>query len=249
MPRLSTLSNPTGLVDLEKQRISILLDESGKRMAFSLARLDLTNLSLPLSLRVIAIARRGNAEERVELGSAASWDKGFRTLTELGEDGTWVFRILLVEPDSARLVAAAENVRPEGQGDSSSFIALEPADLGECPWEIQILELEGQAVIRFSKAIYFSAGEASADKFFMGLILPEAVRRLAAWIAGSPNSLEDAAWDPFKAWLVLHGISDEVDLSNADLQEEWCHEVVHAFCDRFQFASELKLLRAKGTEE
>lgn len=249
MPRLSTLSNPTGLVDIEKNRITIAIDETGKSLAFSLVRLDLSKLSLQPSLTVVVIARRGNSEERVELGSVANWDKSFRALTELGDDGSWSFRVLLVQAGSAKLVAAAENVRPDGQGDSSSFIALEPADLGQLPWEIQILALEGRVVIRFNKEIYHSAGEADADKFFISMILPEAIRRLSDWVAGNAWHLETAAWEPFKVWLTLHGITEEPDAYNLDSQLEWCNEIVAAFCDRFAFATQLRELRVKGTEE
>lgn len=249
MPRLSTLSNPTGLVDLEKHRISILLDESDKRLAFSLARLDLADLSLPPGLNVVVIARRGNAEERVDLGPVAGWNKGFIQLTELGDEGTWSFRVLLVKSGSAMLAAAAENIRPEGQGDSSSLIALEPADLGQRPWEIRVLEQEGRAVLYFNKEIYHSSGEAEADKFFIGMILPEAARQLAAWVARNPGALADASWEAFRDWLELHGITDEPDEDNVDAQDEWCASVVDAFCERFQFVALLSEARAKGGEE
>lgn len=249
MPRLSTLSNPTGLIDLEKHRISILIDEGNKRLAFSLARLDHADLALPPGLNVVVVARRGNAEERVDLGPVASWNKGFIQLTELGDEGTWSFRVLLVKSGSAKLAAAAENIRPEGQGDSSSFIALEPADLGQRPWEISVLEQEGRAVLRFNKEIYQSSGEAEADKLFIGLILPEAARQLAAWVARNPAVLADPPWEPFKAWLEFHGITEDPDEDDVDKQDEWCAIVVNAFCERFQFVAMLREARAIGVEE
>lgn len=249
MPRLSTLSNPTGLVEIEKSRVTIVVDDAGKTLAFSLVRLDLTNFNLPSPLNVVVIARRGNAEERLELGPAFAWDKGFRNLTDLGDDGTLSFRVLLLQPGSAKLIAAAENIRLDGQGDSSSFIALEPADLGQRPWDITILELEGRAVIRFSKEIYHSAGEAESDKFFMGMVLPEAVRRLSEWVARNVPVLDEEAWEPFKTWLTLHGVTDEPDEESEELQREWCNSVVEAFCERFEFASQLRELRTKGADE
>ncbi|RYG39068.1 MAG: hypothetical protein EON93_00815 [Burkholderiales bacterium] len=249
MPRLSTLSNPTGLLDIEKSRITIAVDEAGKALAFSLARLDISNLSVSPSLKVIVIARRGNSEERVELGPLSGWDRSFRQLTELGADGTWSFRVLLVQPGSAKLVAAAENVRPGDQSESASFIGLEPAELDQRPWEIEIVELEGRAVIRFNKKIYQSVGEADADKFFISMILPEAIRRLSEWIARNASALEDPVWVPFKDWLALHGITKDPDADSAEEQTNWCNEVVDAFCDRFEFASQLRDLRSKGTDE
>lgn len=249
MPRQSALSNPTGLVDLERQRINIVLDESNDRRSFSLIKLDITDLELPSPLNVVVIARRGNAEERIELGAVSNWKKDYQALTEIGEEGTWGFRVLLVQPGSSKLVAAAENIRPEGQGDSSSFIALEPAaDLGQRPWEILILEADGRAVIRFNKDIYVSPGAAEADLFFMGMILPEAIRRVAEYVSEDPAVLNEA-WEPFKFWLVQHGIAEEPDPDNPDDQAEWCAQVVAAFCDRFEFANKLRELRNGGEME
>lgn len=249
MPRLSTLSNPTGLIELDKQRINIFVDDEATRLGFSLVRIDITDLHLPMPLDVVVVARRGNSEERVELGSIATWDKSFRPLAEISEDGSLSFRVLLVQPGNTKLIAAAENVRADGLGDSSSFIALEPADLGQCPWEIQILELEGRAVIKFNREIYHSSGEAAADKFFVGMILPEAIRRLAEWISNTPGVLDDSVWEPFKAWLMLHGIEEEPEADTDTARRDWCDEIIEVFCNRFEFVTELKNLRAKGSEE
>lgn len=249
MPRLSTLSNPTGIVEIEKHRVTLVLDEASAQLGFSLARLDLSGLDLSGSPNVVVIVSRGNTEERHELGPLSSWDKGFRSLTEIADEGTWRFRVLLVETGSGRLVAAAENVRPEGQGDSSSFIALEAADLGQKPWEVQLIELEGRAVIRFNKEVYRSPGEAEADKFFTAMVLPEAVRSVSVWVAGHPGVLEEPAWLPFAQWLALHGISGEPDADSEERQAEWCDDVVGAFCDRFRFADQLRELRTKAGDE
>lgn len=247
MPRLSTLSNPTGLVELDHLRIGIALDEGGKRPAFSLVKLDLSELSLPSPLNVVVIVRRGNSEERVELGPVSEWKRSYIELSEIGSDGSWEFRVLLVQPGSPKLVAVAERVRPEGQGDSSSFIGLEPADLGQRPWEIVINEAEGRAVIRFNKEIYVSPGAVEADSFFIGMILPEAIRRVAEFVSANPGVLEEA-WGPFKHWLALHGITDEPG-DTEDQKSEWCDQVIASFCDRFEFVKWLKDLRNRGDDE
>jgi hypothetical protein len=249
MPRLSTLSNPTGLVEVDRGRVTIALDEAGGALAFSLARLELADLDLPSELNVVVIASRGNTEERQELGPLSMWDKGFRSLTEIADEGTWRFRVLLVGTGSSRLIAAAENIRPLGSGESSSFIALEAADLGQKPWEIAMLDVDGRAVIRFNKEIYRSPAEAEADKFFTAMVLPEAIRAVAAWVAASPGALEEDVWQPFGTWLALHGITDTPDADSDDAQFEWCNKVVGAFCDRFRFADQLRELRTKAGDE
>lgn len=249
MPRLSALSNPTGIVDIDRSRVSIVLDESSKRLAFSLARLDLSGLKLISTLQVVVVVRRGNSEERVELGSSSDWNKGFFVLSEIAEEGAWLFRVLLVQPGGAQLAAAVENIRPEGQEDAASFIALEPMELGQRPWEVAILENEGRAILRFNKEIYASSGEAEADKFFICLVLPEVIRQLTYWISNDPAKLSEPTWEAFKTWLVLHGITDEPSEDSQEEQEDWCSRVSAAFCDRFRFASQLSEARKNMEDE
>jgi hypothetical protein len=252
MPRQSTLSNPTGLIDLDKKLIAIQVDDKNQRLSFSLVRLDVAELKLPGNLKVVVVARKGNTEQRLDLGPLASWDKSFHPLTELGDDGSPAFRILLVGSESPKIVAAAENVRPSGSGDSESFIALEPADLEELPWEIEVHEQEGRATIRFSREIFQSSAEAESNVFFMNLILPEAIRTMARLVAADPGYLTHEAWHPFKTWLALHGVPEEPEEdSTPSEQERWCTQVTHAFCERFEFVTKLKDLRLKdqGNED
>jgi hypothetical protein len=246
MPRLSTLSNPTGLIDIDKKRLTLQVDDSGHHPVFSLLRLDTSDLNLAGNLLVVVIARRGNSEQRIELGPLASFSKAFHPLVDLGEDGPLAFRVLLARPDSPKLVAAAEHVRPAGHGESESFIGLEPADLKQLPWEVEVHDQEGRATIRFNRDIYQSAGAAESDRMFMGLVLPEAVRSIARTISATPGMLEDEHWQPFKSWLAVQGITEEPE---PDREHEWCTAVVHAFCDRFEFTSQLKESRGKEVEE
>lgn len=235
MPRLSTLSNPTGLVELEKQCVGIFIDQQAIKTTYSLTKLYLAGLAIGPQIKVVVIARRGNAELRVEHGTVGDWNKGFFDITELGTDGTLRFRVLLIAPGSPKLVAAAENIRPEGLGDSESLIGLEPADLGQVPWELCLLEQEGRAVIRFNRDLYVNAATAEADRHFASLVFPEALRQLALWHTRHSGALGDSEWEPFKNWLILHGITDEPgDHLSLEGNENWCREVVSAFSERFR---------------
>ncbi len=241
MQRISTLSNPTGLIDIEKSRVSIVIDEAGSRLQFSLVGLDLSNLAISAPASVVVIARKGNGESRHDLGPVSAWNKGLIDITDLGENGVLSFRVLVVRPGSPLLVAAAENVRPNGLGTSESFIALEPAQLGEIPWEFHVIEQNGQGLIQFNKKIFQSAAAAEADKHFTCFVIPEAIRRLAEWHATHVDSLANPEWEPFKSWLVLHGIEDEPEEElGEDGRQKWISSVVEAFCDRFRFSSELE---------
>lgn len=241
MPRLSTLSNPTGLVELEKQCVSIFIDQQAITTTYSLTKLDLAGMAIGPDIKVVVIARRGNAELRVEHGTVGDWNKGFFDITELGTDGTLRFRVLLIAPGSPKLVAAAENIRPEGLGDSESLIGLEPADLGQVPWELRVLEQEGRAVIRFNRDLYLNAATAEADRHFAFLVFPEALRQLAFWHTRHPGALGDSEWEPFKNWLTLHGVTDEPgDELSPEENENWCREVVSAFSNRFRIVERLR---------
>ncbi|KAL0630405.1 hypothetical protein Q9L58_010748 [Maublancomyces gigas] len=251
MPRLSTLSNPTGLKDLDRKLVGIVLDDAGGRPSYSLIRLELDNVSLPANTHVILIARRGNSELRTDHGIVKNWNKNFVDLSELGTDGAWAFRILFVVPGSPKLVAVIENVRPDGLGNSESLIGMEPAELGDVPWELQILEQEGRAVILFNRDVYPSVVRAAEDVHFWTLIFPEAVRRLALFHAQAPGSLAEPEWEPFKSWLTLHGIVDEPeDGENDDDREKWCKSVVRAFCARNRVAEMLRrVVEPRGDTE
>lgn len=246
MPRQSTLSNPTGLIDLEKKRIGIQVDEGSRQLSFSLTRLDISDLKLAGNLNIVVIARKGNSEQRLELGSIAAWDKSFIPLPDLGADGSLIFRVLLLSPGSPKLVAAAEHIRPIGDGDSESFIALEPADLKELPWEILVHEQEGRATIRFNREIFLSSSEAESNSLFISLLLPEAVRAMTRVVSTNPGLLSDEAWQHFSTWLHVHGVTEELNEdSTEEEREHWCSSVTHAFCNRFEFVTKIKEQRQK----
>lgn len=250
MPRLTTLSNPTGLVEIDRQRVNIVFDQSGLRSVFSLARLDISELPVPALLNVVVIARRGNAESRFDLGATNDWNRNFTDISDLGADGVLRFRVLLLSPGEAKLVASAENIRPDGAGGGESFIALETADLGQRPWDVLILEQDGRVVVQVNKLTYLSSAEAEADKHFIPLVMPEAIRRLATWHVRNVGALSEKHWESFKSWLTLLGVTEEPDENDSDeKRDEWCIEVVNAFCDKWNFAEKLREVRMKGTEE
>lgn len=249
MPKISTLSNPTGLIELKKHRVGVMLDEQRGISTYSLSKLDLEELALPHRLDVIVLARRANFEVRTSHGPVGDWNKGFIDISELGTEGSLSFRVLLVEPGSPKLIAAAENIRPNGLGDSESFIGLEPADLGQVPWELLVLESEGRAVIRFNRHIYSSPAVAESNTQFCCLVFPEALRRLGAWHLVHVGAFADEHWQPFKSWLLLHGVSDEpAEGWDPEQGDKWCRSIVNVFCSRIGVADQLKLVSISRSE-
>jgi hypothetical protein len=248
MPRLTTLSNPTGITDLDKKCVSILVDDQVKKSTYSLVRLELGATKLPADTRVVVIARRGNSEVRTVHGPLSAYDKGLIDVSDLSTDGVWVFRVLFVSPNSAKLLASVENIRPGGLGNSDSLIALEAADLGQVPWELRVLEQEGRAIIRFNRDVYASPASVEADPHFACLVYPEAIRQLAQWHTRDPATLDEPHWEPFKAYIAMLGVAAELTESDED-KENWCREVVASFCGRSRSADQLRQLVRGGVDE
>lgn len=250
MPRLTTLSNPTGLIDIDKRRVDIARFDDADGPACSLTRLDLSDLPIGEATSVVLIARRGNSEARFELGSTSDWDKRPKSLSSLNHDGAFTFRLLVVRAGFPKLVAAAEDIRPEGEGESSSLVALLPADLGELPWRISIRELEGRVILEFNKKIFQSSTEAEADLFFIRLVLPQVFRCLAEWVTRNASAIEDPPWNELAAILLHLGVDlENIPTDDTAEREDWVSHVVTAFCDKFEFASELGRFRNKGEDE
>lgn len=250
MPRLSRLSNPTGLIDIEKHRISIVLDDHPEKPCYALSSLDTSGLQLQAGLNVIVVASRGNSEIRTDHGPVSDWNKTFIDLSELSRDGAWKFRLLLVPQGSKKIAAVAENIRPNGLGESDSIIGLEPAsDMEQVPWELKVLETEGRAVIRFNTKLFKTSAAAEADKHFTCFVLPEALRQLARWHVDNSTAIADEVWQPFGTWLALLGVPPAPPEEDMEGGNEWCRMVVHAFCERFRGVDVLAGSYAWGDDE
>lgn len=247
MPSLSTLTNPTQLIEIDRKRVGIHVDDRPGRLSFGLARLELTGLPLPRPLQVVVIARRGKSQERFHLGSTEGWDRAPKDISGLGHDGVLLFRLLLVRQGDPKLIASAESLRAESDDSAEGFVGLEIADdLEEIPWEVVVLEQSGRAIVRISRRAYPSAGEAVADPGFCALVLPEAVRRLAQHVADDPDVLAQQEWFAFKSWL------DSMKLGEPpceDERERWIGRILREFCMRWAFATQLGRMRQREAAE
>lgn len=239
MGRLSARSNPTGLKELDRSRVSISVSEVAGRRSFMLDRLDLKGTGLGETLKVVVVARAGNTNVRYEMGGVSSPVHESRPLDGLDRSQPLRFRILLHEESNPRLMASIENLRARDDSQSESLLPMEPADLGERIWRLVINE-DGP-VLQFNSMVFPSAAGAENYIPFDALVLPEALRQVMEKIADEPGCLEDES-DPWSAWA---GWLDAIgaDHPPADADEEakaaWCNQVVDRFCGRFGFASRL----------
>ena len=247
MGRLSARSNPTGLKEIDRSRVTLSVSEVAGRRMLTLDRLDLSDTGLPESLSVVVVARAGNTNVRYEMGTAANLVHEGRSLDVLDRSQVLRFRILLHETDSPKLAASIENLRARDDSQSESLLPMEPADLGERLWKLVVGE--GGPVLQFNSRVFPSAAGAENYVPFGALVLPEALRQVMERIAEEPGCLEDESdpWSVWAGWLDAIGAQRPPTDEDDGAKSAWCNHVVDNFCARFGFASQLHSELLKGT--
>jgi hypothetical protein len=239
MGRLSTRSNPTGLREIEKRRVDIQVSMIEGRRYFNLFKLDLSALKVDLDDRVICVARAGKTSQRFDIGTVAAWKRESLPLDDLDQSELLRFRILVHPHGNPKISASAENLRPLDESQSESLLPMEPAELGQLLWRLEINE-DGP-VLKFNSSVFPSASGVENYLPFAALVLPEAVRNVIDKIADEPAILDDdaevlSAWGP---WIDSLGLDRPSSDTDKDEKQEWCARVVEAFCNRYSFAARL----------
>lgn len=248
MGRLSARSNPTNLKEIPGSRINISVSEVAGQRYFTLSRLDLEGLDLAGILQVVCIPRAGKTSQRFEMGTVAAFRRDSIPLDDLDRTQSLRFRILLHEENNPQLVAAAESLRPMDDSQSESLLPMEPAELGERLWRLDVSE-EGP-VLKYNRMVFPSAAGVENYLPFAALVLSEALRRVMEEISEDPSRLDDEG-DPLSAWSGwLDSIGAGRPSENKDEASEWCDRVVDIFCEHHRFASRLALeLKSGGAHD
>ncbi len=200
MPRTASKSNPTNLLEVDRQRIVIDVDREQTPWTVSLTQLVLDGLPLPPDLEVVLEARAGSSMQRFSLGSIREWDRKRMALDELDLDSLLRFRVLIHAPGNPLLVASCENLRSRSLDDAGSLIAMEPADLGEVAWRLEWSEDE--PTLLFNPNFFANARGAIQNPAFCALVLPEVARQIAHRIASAP-AVANESGHPLHDWALF----------------------------------------------
>jgi hypothetical protein len=208
---------------------------------FTLSQLNLDGLELADNLKVYCVARAGKTSRRFEMGTVKEWKKESLHLDGLDTSESLRFRIFLHEDGNPRLVASAENLRLKDESQSESLLPMEPADLGQLLWQLDIAD-EGP-VLKFNRAVFPSAVGVENYLPFGALVLPEAFRRVMEEIAEEPSRLDDEG-DPLSPWGIWldrigAGRPPKDAADDPASRKNWCSEAVGIFCERHRFAARL----------
>lgn len=246
MPKISRKSNPTGLMDIPKQNVTIIETSTPEGLEFRLARLDVAALDLSAGLRVVCVVRTGRNVQHFDLGTVGDPDRRKQRLTQASTDISPVYRVLLHEKGNPRLVASAENLRARQDGAGDSILPIRCVDLGEEIWRLQLDDGAGPALAVNSR-VFSSPQETEGRPWFILMVLPQVVRDILHRLPGA-----DAMWaQEWEAWLI-----SELGRSLPDLDEEddpaefrdWVDDTVQQFCQRFGILAEFKTHFRRGQD-
>lgn len=246
MGRLSARSNPTNLREIDRSRVNISVSEINGQRSFTLDRCDLEGLGLPINLKLICMAGAGPTSMRFELGTVSSWTRESQSLNGLDRAASLRFRILMHEEGNPLLVASVENLRPMDDSQSESLLPMEPADLGERLWRLDLRE-EGP-VLLFNVSVFPNAAGVENYFPFNAFVLPEALHQVIKRISEDPAVIDDEndAWSAWGGWLDAIGADRPPTEDDDDIRETWCKDTLKIFCDRHRFASGLRTFLTPG---
>lgn len=249
MGRLSARSNPTNLKEIDRNRVNISVSEMNGQRSFILDRCDLEGLGLPENLKLICMAGAGPTSLRFELGTISSWSRESQSLNGLDRSASLRFRIMMHEEGSPRLVASVENLHPMDDSQSESLLPMEPAELGERLWRLELRE-DGP-VLQFNVSVFPNAAGVENYFPFNAFVLPEALHQIIEEISRDPEKLNDDndGWRAWGGWLDAIGADRPPTTEDDDSRKVWCKDTLQIFCDRHRFASGLRTFLTPGDRE
>lgn len=235
MPTIFRTNNPTKVLDIDKGAVLLRIIRDGEYRSFFIEKLEQDSIQLPKSVKIACIATAGPTVQYFEMGTLGKVDYGTYGLNEIGDGAAIRFRVIFYDPDSARILASADNVRSsEDQGPTPSLISIEPTSLGGPIW---VLEMpadvgENQPTLLVEQRLFPFSQAVVTDKTFLAFVLPEVVRQIAMFIA-KLDVAEDSDESWALSWLKFFrsmGISSFI--GEEEDQNKWAEECVKAFCSR-----------------
>lgn len=238
--------NSTGRRRIAKDRVKIIFEPSLDALAAPRARasLDLAGLDLPADARVSLEAYFRSSAMRFSCGSVGELNVPARMdLTDIDRGGAIQFRLLVIAADgSGKIIAAADGIRPAGQGDTDrqALLPVTETDLREEIWKIHVDERVGPRLLLNSRVPGLAA-KLRDEPLYQGLILPHALRAVLRNLPPEGQDDEDVSWgEDWRKFLKQLGVPDEPDVLDDDAREEWIEDTVENFSGLRKFAESLR---------
>jgi len=219
-------------------------DDGKSDRTFWLERFDFKAAGIPAEALINCIATAGTSEQYFALGTASNYSRTARPVNELVTGKPVRFRFVFHLPGEKRLVGFADGVRPidESGNLGGSLVDILPTELNGPVWELDLpaanAEASAKPCILVERSIFPTAPVAVNHHWFVALIMPEVMRRVALRIAEAPGALDDDdTWTgTWKTYIDQLGVGDPPEEED-DRIDEWATSVAR----RFASTGQLKL--------
>lgn len=250
MKQISRRTNPTGLSEVDRRHFSLRMNDDGKaERTFWLERFDFKAAGIPAEALINCVATAGASEQYFTLGSASKFSKAARPVNELVRNKPLRFRFVFHMPGEKKLIGFADGVRPidESGNLGGSLVDIFPTDLNGPVWELDLpavgAEASAKPCILVERSIFPVAPAAVNHHWFVSLVMPEVMRRVALRIAEDSGALDNddtwtGTWNAYIAQLDVGPPPEEED----DRVEEWAASVVRKFASTGQLRLQIDRL-------
>lgn len=244
MKQISRRTNPTDLIEVDRKHFAVRLIDDGKaERSFWLERFDFKAADIAPNALLSCVVSAGASERYFGMGTASNFNRKAQSITDLVKDKPLRFRFVFHMPGEKRLIGFAEGIRPiDESGDmGGSLVDIYPIELGGPVWSLDLpvatAEPTAKPCVFVERSIFPSAQAAVGHQWFVALVMPEVMRRVAICIAENGGSLDnDETWTgTWKAYIDQLGVEDPPE--DGDESDEWATSVVK----RFTSSGQLKL--------
>jgi len=235
--------NPTGRKKIERENISInFIRQNGKVVAFSVSRLVINDLELPSDAKIYIEAYYRTELKRFDFGTVANMVRpSSLSLSDLAYPENLKFRILVVDPQTKKVLAHAIGITPEEPAERRSILPVEFKDLGNEIWRIEYEGEGGPPILCINNNIPNIENIAKLDYQFFIYVYPVVIREILTYMifVDEIDSITEPLVDWHKNWLKFFenlGVKPPETLNRTDpnfdkeTALDWINTCVSEFC-------------------
>jgi hypothetical protein len=236
--------NYTGCLRIRRADIAVGIDDDTSPASFTVVY-ALEHYEFPKDALVIIEAQAHWTLMRFECGTVSSDEaSGTHVLHDFDSADGIRFRIKVIGTgeNAGLILGEADGIRPaeaDRPEEARSFLAVQPADLGQVPWRLSLVGPEPLLQINEKVADWRSFMRRPEVHT---LLLPEIYRQLLREaLRNSPDIEESDAWQFAVLGMVPPAVGSRPSPSDDDAVETWIDDAVRCF------ASKHKLMRGITT--
>jgi hypothetical protein len=246
--------NSTERKRITRDHVTIALDPPADTNSFSYAyaTVDLNGLDFPRQSDVVLEAYYRTSSMRFACGKVEMPEVPSRMeLSDIDVGGAIQFRLLIIEPESGRILGSAEGLRAAKRGESTDrqpLLPLRETNLGYELWRLDVDPRIGP-VLCVNNAVPGLAGQIRNGPLLQGLILPHAFRMILQEMSAAGEDEGDDLWgDDWRKFLKEIGVQVEPDNHDPDTIDDWVQAAVTTFCELKDFISRVRLEPLSGEQ-